>query len=78
MHKWSITLDSKAKRLSQADIQEWLNVDNNEPGHTALTEIIQALSKLNEEDEEEDNELITDEHVISSHEAYACLSTYIL
>ena len=66
--------------VNEADVQEWLNVDSNEPGHTALTEeeIVQVVSKPDEEDEEEDDELIADEPAVPSHgDAYACLSTCI-
>ena len=40
--------------VDEADIKEWLNVNRNEPGHTALTEeeIVQVVSRPDEEDEE--------------------------
>ena len=66
--------------VNEADVQESLNIDRNEPGYSVLTEeeIIQTVSRLDEEDKEEEDELIGDEPVVPSHsESYASLTTCI-
>ena len=48
--------------------------------YNALTEeeIVMAVSRLDKEDKDEDDELIADEPAVPSHgEAYACLSSRI-
>ena len=60
--------------VNEASIKEWLTIDSNEPGHTALTEeeIIETVTRL----EHEDNEEITDEPAVPSHsQAFVSLST---
>ena len=60
--------------VNEASIKEWLTVDSNEPGHTALTEeeIIETVTRL----EHEDNEDIINEIAVPSHsQAFTSLST---
>ena len=62
------------------DVQEWKNVNGNEPGHSALTEedIVLAMGRPDKEDKKEYNKLIVDEPDIPSHsKASACLSVSI-
>ena len=54
-----------------------MNTDRNELGYSVLSEeeILQAVSRPDEEDEEEEDELIRAAPTVPSHnEAYACLS----
>ena len=53
-------------------------IDSNEPGHTALTEeeIIETVTTLEHEDNEDDNADIADEPAVPSHsQAFTSLST---
>ena len=64
--------------VDEAKVDEWLNIDSNEPGHTtALTkeEIVQTSSRL---DEKEDDKLMANKPVVPSHGVdNVCWSTSI-